>query len=186
MSKYRITGLPTTLTDEVRRTRKSPGYGHPVVAEVATGEGPCRSCLGLFHIGMDERLLFTYRPDSGGKTVGAPGPVFIHRQECARYDGSSMPADLLTLPLLIEGRRENGTVVLSQTAMGPTASELVTRVLADERIDFVFLRHGEAGCHIARVDRIRGPAGGQIDPDLERNGVVGEPVTPKGPDTNAL
>ena len=154
MNQFRITGLSAALVDEVRRTRRSPGYGHPVVAEVASGEGPCRSCLGLFRIGMDERLLFTYRPDSGRQALGAPGPVFVHRAECARYDGTSLPDDLLALPLFVEGRREDGTIPRSQLAVGAAASELVTDFLADPRIDFVFLRHGEAGCHIARVDRI--------------------------------
>jgi hypothetical protein len=154
MSQYRIAGLSTQLTDEVRGTRKSPGYGHPVVAEVATGTGPCRSCFSLFKIGEEERLLFTYQPASGEQTLGAPGPVFVHSEACARYEDTVLPEGLLALPLLIEGRRNDGTVLRSEQSSGQAAPGVVDTYLTDEQIDFVFLRHGEAGCHIARIDRV--------------------------------
>ena len=70
MAHFHISGLSDELTGEVRDTLRSPGYGHPVVREVATGTGPCRACLGLFHTGTDERLLFTYRPHSERGTLG--------------------------------------------------------------------------------------------------------------------
>ena len=154
MAAYKIEGLPTRITDEVRSTCKSPGYGHPIYAEVADGTGPCRSCLRLFDVGREERLLFTYQPASGDRVVGAPGPVFIHREECGRYEGTSMPEDLRGLPLLVEGRTNDGTVLRSESTSGDAAEQVIEACLADEQIDFLFLRHGEAGCHIARIDRI--------------------------------
>ena len=154
MAQYKIDGLPTQITDEVRGTRRSPGYGHPIYAEVAAGTGPCRSCLGLFDVRQEERLLFTYQPASGDRAVGAPGPVFIHREKCGRYEGTSIPDDLRGLPLLVEGRTNDGTVLRSESTPGDAADEVIEACLAEEQIDFVFLRHGEAGCHIARIDRI--------------------------------
>lgn len=91
MARYRITGLPNEIADEARSTGRSPEYGHPVHREVAAGTGPCRSCLGFFDVGVDERLLLTYRPDFGPSALGAPGPIFIHAETCARYEGDSIP-----------------------------------------------------------------------------------------------
>lgn len=153
MRQIRIAGLSVELTEAVRSTRLAPGYGHPVLAEVATGTGPCRSCFGLFEVGREERLLFTYQPDSGARTIGAPGPVFIHSDECVRHEGTEIPASLLSLPLLLEGRASDGTVLHSERSTGPDTREVVDGFLGDPRVDFVFLRHGEAGCHIARVER---------------------------------
>ena len=154
MTRYKIVGLPNRIAYEVRSTGRSPGYGHPIYAEVAAGTGPCRSCLTLFDVGQEERLLFTYQPASGDCAVGAPGPVFIHREECGRYEGTSIPDDLRDLPLLVEGRTNDGTVLRSESTPGDAADEVIESCLAEEQIDFVFLRHGEAGCHIARIDRM--------------------------------
>ena len=58
------------------------------------------------------------------------------------------------LPLLVEGRTNEGTVLRCETTAIDTADEVIESCLAEEQIDFVFLRHGEAGCHIARIDRM--------------------------------
>jgi len=153
MTGFRVQGLPEWIAAEVRETRTSPIFGHPAVAEVATGTGPCRSCLGLFEVGTEERLLFTYRPESGDGTTGAPGPVYIHGSECERWDADALPSALLELPLLFEGRTSNGTIVASLQTTGDDVGDVIERLLGLEEVEFLFLRHGEAGCHIARLDR---------------------------------
>jgi hypothetical protein len=153
MATYQLTGLPDTVADEARLTGRSPGYGHPVHREVAGGTGPCRSCLGLFQVGEEERLLFTYRPDLGPSALGAPGPIFIHARECTRYEGTTLPEGLLRLPLLIEGRTHDGRTSKAEIVPGGRADQVIRAQLDDERVDFVTLRHGEAGCFIATVDR---------------------------------
>ena len=152
MPPFHISGVPSQLSAEVRRTRHSPGYGHPVVAEIAQGTGPCRSCLGLFEVGVEERLLFTYGPPSGSRTRAAPGPVFIHARDCTRYDSDGFPDPLRSLPLLVEARTSDGRVLQSVSAEGGEIDLVLEGLLADPAVDFLFLRHGEAGCHIARVD----------------------------------
>lgn len=150
MSTFRIRGLPSEVCTEVRRNRMSPGYGHPVHCEVAKGTGPCRSCLSPFEVDSDERLLFTYRPDGG---AGAPAPVFIHAEECLPYEGTEIPVGLSSFPLFIEGRTDDGRVLRTERAKGRESAAVVESILEDSLIGFVYFRHGEAGCHIARVDR---------------------------------
>lgn len=153
MSEYSIFSLDTQTSSTVRVTGISPGYGHPVVREVASGTGPRRSCLQLFKVGHEERLRFTYQPASGEDTLGAPGPVFIHAEECEPFEGPGLPEDLLQLPLVIEGRTEDGRVLRSVRTPGNAAEDVIGSFFAEPEIEFLFLRHGEAGCHIARVDR---------------------------------
>lgn len=153
MATYRIAGLPRDVADEARATGRSPGYGHPAHREIATGTGPCRSCLGLFDVGGEERLLFTYRPDLGPSALGAPGPVFIHAHECTRYEGTSLPTGLTRLPLLVEGRTRDGRTSRAEIVPGAQADAVIRERLDDAQVDFVTLRHGQAGCFIARVDR---------------------------------
>ena len=85
MQSYRVVALGDRTADIVRKTRLSPGYGHPAHAEVATGYGPCRQCLRTFSVGSDRRILFTYDPFFGREKLPLPGPVFIHEEYCERY-----------------------------------------------------------------------------------------------------
>ncbi len=153
MQGYRVRSVDTITTRAVRVDRTSPGYGHPAVLEVAGGTGPCRSCLRLFEVGREHRLLFTYQPRSGSETTGAPGPVVIHAEDCPRFDAPGFPPDLERLPLVIEGRTEDGRVLHSVRVPGDGAEEAAVELLGRSEIDFLFLRHGEAGCYIARIER---------------------------------
>ena len=133
---------------------KAPQYGHPAHAEVAIGYGPCRQCLETFQVGTDERLLFTYQPFSDPAALPAPGPVFIHRRQCKRYDGAELPPSLRPLPLALESYGANG-VLLVQRRVGALAFETVLQeVFEPAEVQYVHLRNAEAGCFIARVDRV--------------------------------
>jgi hypothetical protein len=153
MHLYRIRGLPHTIATEVRESMKSPQYGHPAHAEVATGYGPCRLCLQTFEVGRDERLLFTYQPFTDPAALPAPGPVFIHRASCERYDGLGLPDTLRPLPLAVDGYGDGGALLV-QSRVGTSRFETVLdRVFDQEEVRYAHLRNAEAGCFIARIER---------------------------------
>lgn len=152
MSAYRYAGLATHIADEVRATLRSPQYGHPAHRERARGYGPCRHCLRTFRVDEEDRLLFTYQPFAPGN-LPAPGPVFIHADDCPRYDALAYPPDFRELPLVIEGYTTEGRLV-AQVRVGNASPEaVVDQVFDDPATAFVHLRNGEAGCFMARVER---------------------------------
>lgn len=162
MAVFHLLGLPDAITREVRETRLSPGYGHPVVRETARGTGPCRACLEQFQVGMEERLLFTYRPPSRDGMLGAPGPVFIHAEVCGQYRGTAFPPDLLSLPLLIEAWASGNRILSARRATGGETEAVIAELLEDPHIAYLHVRHGEAGCHIASVERGPLPAASRV------------------------
>jgi DNA-directed RNA polymerase specialized sigma24 family protein len=94
--RYRVRPLSAELADEVRATRRSPDYSHPVHAEIAGGSAPCRVCLERFLPGEDRRLLLTYDPFREVATeLPLPGPVFIHEEHCSPWQGDGLPARLV-------------------------------------------------------------------------------------------
>ncbi len=155
MAEYRVIALPLETAQRVRRTRQSPGYGHPVHAEVATGYGPCRLCLRDFEAGVDRRLLFTFDPFFGIDPFPLPGPVFIHESDCVPYppDGG-FPSDLrahrLTLTSYARGRRP---LAEEHVTDGPALDAAITRLLGEENVDSIHVRDTDAGCYDFRIER---------------------------------
>ena len=153
MTGFHVLGLPEVLTGEVRQTGRSPGYGHPVFREVARGTGPCRACLEQFQVGEEERLLFTYRPASREGMLGAPGPVFIHARACPQYRGTAFPPGLRSLPLLLEAWATGNRILSARRVTGAETDAVIAELLKDPRTAWLHVRHGEAGCHIASINR---------------------------------
>jgi hypothetical protein len=153
MRAYRFQGIPDSVAAAARESMKSPQYGHPAHAEVATGYGPCRQCLQTFRVGTEERLLFTYQPFSDPSALPAPGPVFIHREPCERYDGSALPQALRPLPLALESYGAGGMLLAQRRVGGLTFEAVLQEVFESAEVRYVHLRNAEAGCFIARIDR---------------------------------
>jgi hypothetical protein len=148
---YRVIALRQETADEVRASLRAPGYGHPAHVEVATGTGPCRLCLRPFRRGEEQRVLFTYNPFPPEAALPAPGPVFVHRDACRRFDGPGFPEPLAALPLMLEGYDERGLALTRVAAADPQAA--ISEVLARPGVAYAHVRHAEAGCFVARVER---------------------------------
>jgi hypothetical protein len=154
---FLVRGIPQQIADEVRRTHRSPGYGHPAYVEVAGGTGPCRCCLQPFVPGVDQRLLFTYRPPGRGDSLTAPGPVFIHADHCDAWEGDGFPEGLRALPLAFEARAARSRVTALSAQPDASAERQIDGLLADGQAEWLHVRHAAAGCFIATVER-KGPA----------------------------
>lgn len=151
--RFTVRGVPQQIADEVRRTRLSPGYGHPAHLELASGGGPCRCCLQPFAVGQDQRLLFTYRPRSDDGSLMAPGPVFIHAEHCDAFARAGFPDALRVLPLAFEARETGSRVSELSTRADVPAEAQIGVLFRDYGARWLHVRHAEAGCFIARVDR---------------------------------
>jgi hypothetical protein len=154
---YLVRGVPQSVADEVRRTHRSPGYGHPAHHELAGGTGPCRCCLKPFVPGVDHRLLFTYRPPGRADTLAAPGPVFIHSSHCEAWSGDGFPKALRELPLALEARAPRSRVIGLCTRGDADIGARILTLFGQADVEWLHVRHAEAGCFIAAVEK-KGPA----------------------------
>jgi len=151
---FRVAAIPTKVADLVRSTMRSPGYGHPAHAELATGYGPCRHCLRDFQIGRERRILFTYDPFYGMEPLPLPGPVFIHAEPCKRFSESGgFPEDIrshrLTFSAYGDGRRLLGEVYVDNRDVEPIIAESFAR----NDVKYLHVRDTEAGCYDFRIER---------------------------------
>ena len=154
MHQFRVAGIPEEISRQVRETLTAPGYGHPAHVAVAKGYGPCRACLQTFEVDQDERILFTYNPFAALDPYPSPGPVFIHREGCGRYEGTAFPDSLRPLPLTLEAYGRGRWIHHRERVADGQVEEALDRLLSHPEVEYVHVRNTEAGCFIALVERV--------------------------------
>ena len=155
MSAYRVISIPNELAQEVRATGKSPQYGHPAHSELAKGYGPCRVCLRKFRQDEERRLLFTYNPFDKLADYPSPGPIFIHESECPPFDEPcTFPPEVRTLPLMLEAYEHDRCLLLHEPVREGEIDATISRMLALPSVEYLHIRNREAGCYIARIERM--------------------------------
>ena len=144
-------------TDEVNRIRHKglDANGQPALLRTAEGlANPCRHCLDL--IAEDsEKLVLAYRPFDALQPYAETGPIFLHAEECPRYDSDALPAwfDYLD-PAIVRGygtdhwiRYDTGEVV-----PGKELASVCRSILGDMSISYVHIR-SKFNCFQCQVDR---------------------------------
>jgi len=151
---FQVIPIPDQVADEVRRTGRAPGYGHPAQNSIASasGYGPCRLCLRRTRQG-EARTLFSYNPFPEPEEVSVVGPVFIHQEPCGRFAGAGFPEDLRGLPMVLRGHLRGGAGLVNRRLDGRDPDEAIETLFKDPEIAFISIQNEEAGCFIARVDR---------------------------------
>ena len=152
---YRVVAIPAEISSGVRKTLISPQYKSLAASvSVANGYGPCRSCLKVFVQGSDRRIYLTYNSFDGLSSLPDPGPIFIHENDCLRFDGNGFPTDILNLPIYLEAFAAESRLVERVSMNRESVNSQIADLFADDQVRFINLRNAEAGCYIARIERI--------------------------------
>jgi hypothetical protein len=155
MQSYRVVAVDSGITKAVRRTLRSPGYGHPAHVEVAAGYGPCRQCLRDFAVGQERRILFTYDAFNGSEDLPLPGPVFIHEAECKPYpENGAFPADLKKRPLTLNAYAAGRRLVAQKYVSNGSVDLELQQLLDDREVSYIHVRDTVAGCYDFRIERL--------------------------------
>jgi hypothetical protein len=151
---FTIHPIPENVAIAARATLKSPQYGHPAHIELAGGTGPCRQCLRTFEVGKENRILFTYNPFAGIDPYPSPGPIFVHEAPCATYSSAhEFPDALRQLPLVLEGYSGSRWLAAREKVDDGAAEPAIARIFKDPNVEYIHVRHGDAGCFIAHITR---------------------------------
>ena len=152
---YRVVSINAEIARSVRDSLKSPQYGHPAFADVAKGYGPCRVCLKTFVKGAEERILFTYNAFENLSNLPAPGPVYIHKEECAAFGAAGFPPQLIELPLLFEGYASESELVRREAVEKDNIENQIAEIFTLKDVAYINIRNSEAGCFVARIERFQ-------------------------------
>src|SRR2546423_2832698 len=169
MQSYRVLAVGEPIANAVRKTLRSPGYGHPAHTEVATGHGPCRHCLRTFTIGTERRIGFTYDPFYQTENLPLPGPVFIHESNCRRYpEDGGFPIDMLSRELTLNAYARGRRLVAQRYVSNGGVEAEVQQLLQDSAVAYIHVRDTNAGCYDFCIERARKDEG--LDEKTGTNG----------------
>ena len=101
------------------------------------------------------RTLFTHDSYADVAEFPQPGPVYIHADDCDRFERDGFPADLRALKLTFEGVAAGPRVVALTRTDGDDVESGIERLLALPGVEYVNVRNTEAGCFVARIERKR-------------------------------
>ncbi len=149
---FKIVAISPEIAESVRATLRSSWAGLPASVSIATGYGPCRSCLKIFETGKDERIFFTYNPFEGRAGLPLPGPIFIHKEACESYTGGIFPPDLRGLPMLFEAFFTDGEMLKRVKVAVSDIETRIEELFAIPAVNYIYVRNAEAGCFMAFIE----------------------------------
>ena len=154
MNMMRIVAIPTEVANAVRSTLKSPTYGLPAHLEVAGDAAPCRHCLKTFVAGKDQRILFTYDRFAGVESLPQPGPVYIHADNCERYENETVfPEDLRNSPRTLEAYANGRKLVATEYIADGKYENAIENLFAHPDAAYIQVNSTTAGCFTFRIER---------------------------------
>jgi hypothetical protein len=149
----RVVAMPTDVANAVRSTLKAPTYGFPAHVEMASDAAPCRHCLKTFVAGEDRRILFTYDRFAGVETLPQPGPVYIHADNCQRYEGDVFPEELRNSPRTLEAYARGRKLIASEYVADGKYEAAIEGLFASPAADYIQVNSTTAGCFTFRIER---------------------------------
>ena len=154
MNSFRVMAIPTEVADEVRDTMKAPRYGFPAHTELSSDQAPCRHCLRLTTPDVDRRILFTYDCFDGVETLPLPGPVYIHADDCERYNESAgFPEQIRTREITFNAYGEGRRMLGQRYVDDGNVNEAIEEMFANAEVRYLHVRSTPAGCYTFRIER---------------------------------
>ena len=149
-----VRGIPSEYVSAIRNGGFDAN-GLPALLRQAEGTGnPCRHCLGLIAAG-DEKLVLSYRPFPHAQPYAETGPIFLHRDDCERYEASQLPAWFSYLqPAIVRGYNRDDWIVYETGAVvqGQDLDAACRAILTRDDVAYVHIR-SKFNCFQCRVER---------------------------------
>jgi len=152
---FRVVPIASDIAGEVRKSLRSPQYGHPAHVDIGSDHPPCRLCLRRIRPGEERRILFTYNSFTISDPYPSPGPIYIHEGECSAFEGDSIfPEELKKLSLTLEGYGAGRWLVAREQPAEDEIEKAIDRIFRNPAARYIQVYSSKAGCFIAHVERI--------------------------------
>jgi hypothetical protein len=158
MTHFHCIALPTETAHRFRTTGMDDN-GNTLRRMDATAGGsfPCRHCLAFARPG-EPMLLGSYNLPRPRGIYWTPSPIFVHAQDCRRFEAKDRVAPIIAEGVLVSVRAYDAAdqclYELGQVCAGPEVEAPLLRALSDARTAFVNVHTARPGCLLSLVQRM--------------------------------
>ncbi len=155
-TRLRFVALDTELASSWRRGMPDAN-GQAPERQISDGGGnPCRHCLEDIAEGAP-MLVLAHRPFPKPQPYAELGPIFLHAEDCPRYEESAgVPAMLLRREaILLRGYGADDRIVYGTGKVIPTEEigSMARHLFARPEIAYIHLRSASNNCFQCRIER---------------------------------
>jgi hypothetical protein len=158
MNKFKIVPISKAYAQKMRQTM-TDDFGHQLIENVATGQGPCRVSLRPFKKGVDKRILLTHSPFAVENAYNQPGPVFINSDDIEEYSDvhrfpPEIKADKRAFPITLIGYSKDQQMVSTKLVGDADIDELIGHIFdVQPEVEYLHARNAQACCFICKIER---------------------------------
>ncbi len=144
-------------TAEAWRDGAPDANGQAPERQISDGDGnTCRHCLDDVAEG-DSFLVLAHRPFPGPQPYAEVGPIFVHAEDCPRYDeAAGVPEHYAQRQaVLIRGYGNNDRIIYGTGKVVPPGKieETARTLLQDPKVAYLHLRSSTNNCYQFRIER---------------------------------
>jgi hypothetical protein len=154
IAKLAVVPIPSSVAEQIRATLRDD-FGNVLKAVESEGGAPCRHCLRLTVPG-ERVILFSYRPFAAPCPYQEIGPIFIHADGCARFEGDRrFPEAFRERPGIVRPYTARHEIADAQEIARPgQLLDAATRMLEIPDVSYVHVRSLTRGCYLFRIERV--------------------------------
>ena len=147
---FRIVPLPTEIADAARRVAKTGSADNALITVDSPESAPCRHCLRWAEPG-ERVVLFPYTAIPSGQPYSETGPIFVHADECQRYDAANeYPVDFRN-GRVFRAYDSNYNIIDAEIVNGSEPEAVIRTLFQNAETAFLDVRSVTHGCFTFRV-----------------------------------
>ena len=149
---FRVVPLPTEVAEAARKAAKAGHSDHRTLVVDSPQSAPCRHCLRWAQPG-ERVVLFPYNAVPAGHPYSETGPIFVHADECRRYeDEQAYPAEFRS-GRVFRGYSATNDLTDAILPNGEAPEAVIEKLLENPEITSVHIRSATRGCFTFKVER---------------------------------
>lgn len=151
-SSFRIVPLPTEIADAARSAANAGASDHALITVDEPGSAPCRHCLRWARPG-ERVILFPYAAIPSGQPYSETGPIFVHANECQRYNAANAYPDDFRNGRVFRAYDSTYNIIDAQVVNSSEPEVVIESLFQNPDTAFVDVRSVTRGCFTFRIHR---------------------------------
>lgn len=150
-SNFRVAALPTEIAEAARTAAAANRPDHRLVVVESPNSAPCRHCL-RWAIPGERVILFPYNAVPAGRPYSETGPIFVHADDCERYQASTYPAEFRQ-GRVFRAYNSDHDLIDAFLSNGEPPEAVIEKLFENPDTASVHARSVTHGCFTFRIER---------------------------------